>query len=304
MKHISAVDVFLLRCFDVLMEERSVSRAAETLEISQPALSRALARLRRLFGDPLLIRAQGRMVPTDRALEVESSVRKILSDLEQVINAPGEFDPKTAQATFRLTAAGSVEHLILPRLVERLQNSAPGIRIEVRQPSRDNALKWLETGEIDFRLGWVSRPPETLRSSLLYRDRLICLVRQGHQNVNGHITLEQYLSLPHARLEVLPHGMSGRVIDEVVALFGKKLHIGLLVQNYLTVLDAVARSDLIATIPERLAKNFAQQLSLQILDPPLKLPDFRIAVFWHERSHKNPRHRWFRDQITAVARAL
>lgn len=304
MKHIADVEIFLLRCFATLMAERSVSRAAEVLETSQPAVSRALAKLRGLFADPLLIRAQGRMVPTNRALELEPPIQRILADLAQVIDTPRGFDPKTAEATFRLTAAESVEHLILPRLVERLQDAAPGIRVEVRHPSRDHALRWLETGEIDFRLGWLERPPETLHSTLLYRDRLVCLVRKGHPTIDGGISLEQFLSLPHARLEVTPHGRSGRAIDDAVASFGRKLRIGLVVQNYPTVLYAVARSNLIATVPERILSNLAQQLPLQILDPPLRLPDQRITMFWHERTHKDPRHRWFRHQITAVAREL
>ena len=304
MTSLSSIDIPLLRCFDILMSERSVSRAAETLGISQPAMSRSLARLREIFGDPLLVRAEGRMVPTDRAIQLRASIRNALAGLEQIVAEPTTFNPETAQVTFRLTAVGSIEQILVPRLVERCESAAPGVRIEVRPPSRNNALEWLETGEIDFRLGWIMHPPETLHSLSLYRDRLVCLVRKGHRTVNGKISLEQFLSLVHARLDPLPHGMTSRVVDAAVAQFGKKLKIGLSAQNYLTVLNTVARTDLIATIPERLATYLAEQLSLQILDPPLKLPPFRVAAFWHERTHKSPRHCWFREQISAVVRAL
>lgn len=304
MENIDGVEVFLLRCFAALMRERSVSRAADALATSQPAVSKALARLRTLFNDPLLIRAHARMVPTNRALELEEPVRRILADLAAVIEAPHAFDPKTAEATFRLTAAETVEHLIFPRLIERLQTTAPGIRIEARHPSRDHALRWLETGEIDFRIGWLERPPQTLHSATLYRDRLVCVVRKGHPVISGSISLDQYLALPHARLEVAPHGMSGRAIDEAVSRLGATLRIGMLVQNYGTVMHTVARSDLIATVSERMLRGTAPQLGLQILDPPLKLPELRINMFWHARTHKDPRHRWFRQQVATVARDL
>ena len=302
MKNIDGIEVFLLRAYAALMTERSVSRAADVLATSQPAVSKALARLRRLFNDPLLIRAHGRMVPTNRALELETPVRRILADLARVVEAPHGFDPQTTDVTFRLTAAETAEHLIFPRLIERLQETAPGIRIEARHPSRDQSLRWLETGEIDFRLGWLEKPPQALHSATLYRDRLVCLARKGHPGINGRISLEQYLTLPHARLEVAPHGMSGRAIDEAAAKMGRKLHIGLVVQNYGTVLHTVARSNLIATVSERMLKSTAPQLALQVLEPPLRLPEMRINMFWHERTHKDPRHRWFRQQITAVAR--
>lgn len=304
MENIDGVEVFLLRCFAALMAERSVSRAADALDTSQPAVSKALARLRTLFADPLLIRAHARMVPTNRALELEEPVRRILADLAAVIEAPRAFDPKTAEVTFRLTASETVEHLVFPGLIERLQKTAPGIRIEARHPSRDHALRWLETGEIDFRIGWLERPPPTLHSATLYRDRLVCLARNGHPEINGGITLEQYLALPHARLEVAPHGMSGRAIDAAVARLGTTLRIGMLAQNYGTVMQTVARSNLLATVSERMLKGSAAQLGLQVLDPPLKLPEIRINMFWHERTHKDPRHRWFRQQISAVARDL
>ena len=231
------------------MAQRSVSRAADALATSQPAVSKALARLRTLFADPLLIRAHGRMVPTNRALELEEPVRRILADLAAVIEPPQGFDPQTAEVTFRLTAAETVEHLIFPRLIERLQEAAPGVRIEARHPSRDQALRWLETGEIDFRIGWLERPPQTLHSTTLYRDRLVCLVRKGHPEVDGRITLEQYLQLSHARLEVAPHGMSGPRDRRCGGQARRKTahrHAGAELRHGL---HTVAHSNLIATVP-------------------------------------------------------
>ncbi len=304
MKNIDSIEVFLLRCFAALMTERSVSRAADALETSQPALSKALARLRILFADPLLIRARGHMVPTDRALELEEPVQRILADLAGVMEAPRGFDPHNAEATFRFTSTETAERLIFPRLLARLQDVAPRVRIEARHPSRDHALRWLETGEIDFRLGWLEKPPPTLRSAQLYRDHLVCVARKDHPVIRGHISLEQFMQHAHARLEVAPHGMSGRVIDEAVARAGGKLHVAMLAQNYGAVLNTVAQSNLIAMVSERMLKSNRNPLALQVLEPPLKLPEMRVNLFWHERTHKDPRHRWFRQLITSVAREI
>jgi DNA-binding transcriptional LysR family regulator len=304
MKNIDGVEVFLLRCFAALMAQRSVSRAADVLATSQPAVSKALARLRKLFNDPLLLRAQGGMVPTERALELETPVGRILADLASVIEPPRGFDPANAEAVFRLSAPETAEHLIFPRLIARLQKAAPGVRIEGRHPSRDQALRWLENGEIDFRIGWLESPPQTLHSAQLYRDRLVCVARKGHPAINGHITREQFLDLPQARLQVAPQGLSARAVDEAAAKLGRKLRIGLLVQNYGTVIHTIAHTDLIATISERMLKSAGAHLQLQVLELPLRLPELRINMFWHPRTHKDPRHRWFRQQITAVAREL
>ena len=176
--------------------------------------------------------------------------------------------------------------------------------IEARHPSRDQAMRWLETGEIDFRLGWLPRPPPTLHSAQLYRDRMVCVVRKDHPVIQQQISLEQFMQHSHARLEVAPHGMSGRVIDEAVTRAGGKLHIAMLAQNYGAVLNTVAQSNLIAMVSERMLKSSRNPLALQILEPPLKLPDMRMNLFWHERTHKDPRHRWFRQLITTVAREL
>ena len=145
---------------------------------------------------------------------------------------------------------------------------------------------------------------DTLAIAQLYRDRMVCVVRKDHPVIREHITLEQFMQHSHARLEVAPHGMSGRVIDEAVARAGGKLHIAMLAQNYGAVLNTVAQSNLFAMVSERMLKSSRNPLALQILEPPLKLPDMRMNLFWHERTHKDPRHRWFRQLITTVAREL
>lgn len=301
---ISRVDLPALRCFVALMDERNVSRAANRLELSQPAISHTLGRLRQFFDDPLLVRTRDTMAPTSRALELDPVIRTILNSVDQLKTSQKGFDPRTIRARFVLTATEYLELILVPNLVERLQREAPGVDIEIRTPNREFATSWLATGQIDFRVGWVRDPPAKLYSRLLFRDRLVCLVREGHPTARGSLTPDQYLDVSHVRSQVAGKSTSGRLIDETIAALKKKLRLTLLVQDYLIVPYTVARSDLIATVPERLAKRFAGQLPLQILPFPFKVPHMELSVYWHERTHRDPRHRWFRQVLADVAKSV
>lgn len=298
------MDIHLLRCFEALMDERSVSRAAERMHVSQPAMSHALARLRRLFDDPLLLRTQTGMVPPRRALNARETVSRILLETENLLLRAVEFKPLTSRMRFVITAPEYVEHVLAPRLLQRLQQEAPGITLEIRVPDPDRATEWLEKGEIDFRLGWLRTPPRTLRSQLLFRDGFVCLARKGHPQIRGSVSQEQYFSLPHVRSRFVRNSTSGRVIDEVAAAQGRELNVAVLMQNVFTVFHAVAHSDLIATVPSRLVQGVTGQLPLQLLEPPLPIPELRIHLFWHERTHQEASHRWFRQILIDTAKSL
>jgi DNA-binding transcriptional LysR family regulator len=302
--NIAGADFQLLRAFDALIGERSVSRAAQRLETSQPAMSRSLARLRLLFGDPLLLRGQGGMVPTRRALELQEPVRRILGDIDRIALKPTAFVPRTSQVRFVVTATEYAEYVLAPALMGRLQREAPGVRVEIRAPHIERAMEWLEQGEIDFRVGWLPAPPLALRSKLLFRDRFVCLARKGHPAIRGALSLTQYFAAQHVHPRFARPSTSGQVIDDAVAAHGRKLDVALVVQNFLSVAHTVAQSDLIATVPDRLARSLADRLPLQKLKVPLDLPELRIGVYWHERTQQEPAHRWFRQLLAEVARTL
>lgn len=297
-------DLRLLQCFEALMAERSVSRAAERLEMSQPAMSHALGRLRRMFDDPLLLKGHGQMTATNRAIDIEAQVRELLGAAERLTRKPAAFEPATARIKFAIMSPEYVEYLLAPRLIRRLQQEAPGIDIEFRTSEPRPSLDWLERGEIDFRLGWWPEPPQTLRFKLLFRDPLVCLARKGHPQIRGNITTECYLQTPHVRIQQPRTGVTAHVIDQAVHLLHRKLRIALQVQNALALSNAVADSNLIATVPRRLALALAEKFPVQALALPLNVPDVRIAVYWHERTHKQAAHRWFRQLLTDSAKAL
>ena len=300
----SMFDMRLLRCFEALMAERSVSRAAQRLNLSQPAMSHALGRLRRLFDDPLLLKGHGQMNPTGRALELETQVRDLLAGADRLIRKPTAFDPATARARFVMMAPEYVEYLIAPLLVQRLQEEAPGIDVEFRTSDPEHALDWFERGDIDFRLGWLPESPQTLRFKLLFRDRLVCLARKGHPRIKGRIPAETYLQTPHVRVQKPRTWVSTRAIDQAVSSLRRRLRVALQVQNVFAVANVVAGSNFIATVPERLARSFSEKFPIQILPLPLNVPDMRIAVYWHERTHKQAAHKWFRQLLADTAKRI
>jgi DNA-binding transcriptional LysR family regulator len=299
------VDVALLRTFSALVSERNVSKTAERLNVSQPAVSHALDRLRKLFDDPLLVRAQGRMTPTVRALELAGEVNRILSDLEHLTAAKASFNPASTRAKFVLSATEYLEYLLVPTLLARLEEEAPGVDLEIRSPSPSRSLSFsaLEQGDLDLQLAWMPSPLPSQRFRRLFSDRLVCIARRDHPQVQGSLSFEQLLSLPHVRGSRGSH-VTGRSIDSAVAARGGRLRLALKVENFLTIPFVVARSDAIAALPEGLARDFAGPLKLQVLEPPLKLPQVRFAMYWHERTHNNRRHQWFRKLLAEVAETV
>lgn len=298
------LDVRLLRSFLALMAEGNVSRASDRLGISQPAMSQTLARLRGVFGDPLLLRSRGRMVPTDRAREIEISVRAIIAEYDRMLAPPDEFDPASSTRRFVLTAPEYAEHLLMPELLARLREEAPKVRVEVRAPQPDRVADLLESGEVDLRIAWLLSPPVALRSMSLFQDRIVLLARRNHPEIRGSLALQQLLELPHVRPFGTGRPTSARVLDEALAREGCKLDRTFLVQNFLTIPLILARTDMISTLPRMLALPFARQHNLQVLEPPLRLPRVRYAAYWHERSQKDIGHRWLRGLLLQAARSV
>lgn len=298
------IDIRLLRAFMVLMAERSVSRAAERLDLSQPATSHALARLRTLFDDPLLLRSRAGMIPTNRATELERSVRALLDSYESLVKPPAAFEPASSRRTFVLTAPEHAEHLLMPLLLRRVRAEAPGVRMDVRTPDPERAYELLESGEIDMRIAWLLKPMLSLRSLQLFQDRMVYIADKGHPSIRGALTMAQFLALPHIRTFGASRNTTNRVIDEALDRVGKKLAMTFQLQNFMTVPSALAGTDMIAPLARGLALRFAQQYPLQVLDPPIKLPRIRYAAYWHERNQNDAGHRWLRSAVLQAAQDL
>lgn len=292
------VDLNLLVALDALLAERSVSRAAVRLHLSQPAASALLARLRGLFGDPLLLRSARGMLPTPRALELLGPVRQVLDAIDAIVQPRAAFDAASAAHTFTLSASDYVEYTLLPQLVDYLERKAPGVRLEVRPLDLQLVAKQMESGDVDLCITALQNAAAGLHVRALYAERIVSVVRRDHPGVGARLTLDKFCSLEHIQVLVRGSGFSTR-IDEALAALGRKRRARLAVPHFLLVPEIVARSDMISALPERLARGYANRL--RILEPPLDIAGFTVGEMWHERNQRDPAQQWLRDVLLELS---
>lgn len=291
------VDAALLRCLIALLEEASVSLAAKRLDLSQPAASHALKRLRTVFDDPLLVQGKGRLRTTPRARELLEDARETLLRLERLTAPRAPFTAASATGPFVISAPEYVEHRLCPVLAQLLLQEAPDATLRIRPPNPDLAERQLESGETDLRLGWVRSPSPSMRSRTLMHEDFVCVVRADHPTVRGPLTLEQYAALKHVRSQSAVPSTASLLIDAAMQRTGAVLRIALVVPSHLTIGRAVASTDLIATLPRGIAFNIATHLPLRVVDSPVNIPPLRVAMYWHERVQQDARSRWLRSVV-------
>jgi DNA-binding transcriptional LysR family regulator len=292
------VDLNLLVALDALLAERSVSRAAVRLHLSQPAASALLARLRELFGDPLLLRSARGMLPTPRALELLGPVRQVLDEIGAIVQPRAAFDAARAVCTFTLSASDYVEYALLPTLADHLEHKAPGVCLEVRPLDLQSVAKQMESGDVDLCITGLQNAIPGLHVRPLYTERMVSVVRRNHPGVGARLTLDKFCSLEHIQVSVRGSGFSTR-IDAALAVLGRKRHARLAVPHFLLVPEIVARSDMISALPERLARGYAKVL--RILEPPLDIEGFTVGEMWHERNERDPAQQWLREVLLELA---
>lgn len=301
---LAGVDLNLLVVLDALLTERHVTRAAGRVGLTQSAASHALARLRALLDDPILVRgARGQLVATARAQAIAPRLRRSLDDLAIALRGEPAFDPATARRTFRIASVDYAELVVLPQLLERLARDAPGVDLWV-VPMPDDAAVALAAGEIDLAIGvWPGRLwPAGIFQKKLFDDHFRCVVRAGHPMAKQKMTLARFCELP--QLLVAPRGTPGSFVDTALEKLGRSRRIALAVPHFLVAPHLIAASDLVATLATRVARVFAEPFGLVLLPPPLELPGFTHSLVWHERAHHDAGQRWLRDQIAAVSASL
>lgn len=292
-------DLDLLRCFVHLHRERHLTRAAKQAGLSQPAMSRALGRLRTTFGDPLFVRASSGMVPTPRAEALAPQIKAVLHAAGALVQ-PVRFDPAQLSRTFVIGSVDFSDVTLVPPLVDALQRTAPGVSITTR-PLGEGTGEALASGQLDLVVGVPVSIPGDAMTSFLFEDGYLCAVRRDHPGVGRRLTLERYVELPH--LVIAPRGAPGSAVD--AALEARKLMRRVVVRTH-TFLSApaiVASSDLVLTAPSRLLEQLAPKFGLRLLPPPLPLPRFKIWQAWHPRVQHDPAHAWFRGKVAAAAKA-
>ena len=295
---LAGLDMNLLVVLDALLAERNATRAAERLGMTQSAVSRALARLRVFFGDPLFVRAPTGLVATPHAEALAPALRSALEQLGHVVDRAVTFEPATSARRFTISAADLAESAVLPGLMQLLAAEAPGVDIQVRAPD-DALLEQLEAGEIDLAVGIFHEAPAAFRRQTLFRDGFACLVRADHPAVADRLTLDDYVALGH--ILVSPRSRDGGFVDRALAAHGKQRRVALLVPHFLVAPMVAATTDLVVTMPRSIAERVAGKHGLRVLEPPIELPGFAISQMWHERVHDDTAHAWLRGVLLRAA---
>ncbi|MEP9379256.1 LysR substrate-binding domain-containing protein [Aquabacter sp. CN5-332] len=295
-------DLNLLPVFITLMEERNVSRAAERLGITQPALSNALARLRVVMRDPLFIRERYGIQPTPLAQELAPVIAEALAKIDEVVLRQQDFDPAQAERLVTIAPNSYVEFALVPALVAKLRAVAPGIKLRLVPFGSDLAETGVISGTTAMVLGRIIDAPDNLVVQHLMDDGLTCVVRAGHPQVSGAMTRAQYESLKH--VNVLPPGRLRVGLFQALERQGLRREVAVSVTHFLAVPEMVAVTDFCATLPRLICRRLAHDTRLQIVPAPVDLGTFPVEMAWHVRYRHDPAHRWLRSLIGEVAREV
>ncbi|WP_247652741.1 LysR family transcriptional regulator [Ideonella aquatica] len=293
----AASDLNLWVVFDQLMRTRQVSRAALALGLSQPAFSNALARLRRQLGDPLFVRTPAGMQPTPRAEAMAPTVRDALARLQEAGRVQAAFEPTHSTREFRLGLSDIGEIYFLPPLMHHLAAQAPGVSVStLRQPSAQMA-EALAGGQLDLAVGLLPQLQRGFYKRQLFTQRYVCLMRAGHPLAGAPPSAEVFGAAEHLR--VLAEGTGHGQVDEALARHGLRRRVRLSVPHFVAVGHLLAGTDLLATVPERLAQALQGPFGLVQQPVPAPLPAAAISLYWHARQHQDPANRWLRDTLAA-----
>jgi DNA-binding transcriptional LysR family regulator len=290
MTNLRTLDLNLLKVFDALLDEGSVTKAAARLSLTQPAVSGALTRLREGFNDPLFVRTRRGITPTAHAQRLAAQVKRLLREIEDMLQ-PASFDPANATLTFAIAATDYAQRAVLVPFLAQLRLRAPGIRVAVLPVDGEQVQGQLERGELDLALMTPDTTPPDLHSQRLFDEEYVCAMRKGHPYAPPkRMTLERFCALDHAIVSFSGGRFRG-VTDEALARLGRERRVSLSVPNFLVLREILCESDLIAVVPRRLVAGSDGLISVK---PPVAVPGFTKVAAWHDRSHGDAAHIWVR----------
>jgi DNA-binding transcriptional LysR family regulator len=294
------LDLNLLIALDVLIEEASVTRAAERLNMSQSAMSHALKRLRAILNDEILIRTSREMEVTPYAREISDRVRQILTEIQSTLLLKETFNPATAQETFRIAASDYVEATIGINLVQQLTNQAPGIRIRISNLDKETVIDALDDNRIDLFINAKLPLKSWHVEENLYREEFVCVVRSDYPLTE--LSVEDYLKRSHILVSMRDDFQGAG--DEILNLQQQSRQVIWSTPHFLAVPFLLANSDCVALLPKRMAQQCAKAMGLNLLPPPIEVKGFIISMVWHQRNSKRPQHQWLREQVIDAARSI
>ena len=295
-------DLNLLPTFIALMEERNVTRAAERLGITQPALSNALTRLRTMLQDPLFIRERYGMLPTQKALELAPVIAAALATLDDVVLGQQAFDPSKAELLFTVAPNSYVEFVLMPAVVARLHEVAPGIKLRLTPFGSDLAETGVVSGSTAMVLGRIVDPPDNLVVQHMMEDGLACVVRADHPQVGESLTRQQYEQMRHVNM--LPPGRLRAGLFQALDRQGLRRDVAVSVTHFLAIPELIAVTDYCSTLPKLICRFLARDKRLKVLPSPVDLGTFPVEMAWHVRYRHDPAHRWLRTLVAEVAREI
>lgn len=298
MSNIRNIDLNLLVAFDALYDTQSVTQAADRLSLTQPTVSGMLARLRRLFGDPLFVRTQHGVLPTPRAEALAEPVKALLLNAEALV-APVQFDPAKAEMTVAVSANDYLQQALIVPFLGALRRKAPGIRVAVMPAYISDLTERLSRGQVDLAVTIPAFADTSLRRTLLFTERYVCIARRAHPLKKGRLSLDDFCRFPHVIVSPTGGSFSGPT-DEALEERGIRREVCLSVPSFHLMLEAVRSDDLLALIPERFLRG--KSAGLKLFEPPVPVPDFDVIACWHQRQDHDPAQHWLRDQLIAAAK--
>jgi DNA-binding transcriptional LysR family regulator len=300
MADIRNVDLNLLRALEALLDERSVSRAAQRLALTQSTVSGMLARLRQMFDDPLFVRTQRGILPTPRAEALAGPLRQLLADADALV-APNIFDPARSEATLSIAVNDYMQRALLVPFIAALRREAPRLRLAVKPPVIEEVADRLAQKDIDLAVTIPEFAAADLPSRRLYSERYVAVIRPQHPLADKLVGLAAFCAFDHLLVSPTGGAFEGPT-DRALARLGARRNVRYSLPSFLVLLDVLQTDDLIAVVPERLLSGGAG--AYRTFVPPVDIPGFDVIAVWHARVHRDPAHRWLRQKLAEVAGTL
>ena len=293
----SSLDLNLLRVFDTIYTTRSVTIAASTLHLTQPAVSKQLNRLREIFEDPLFVRTVDGMAPTPRAEALAGTIHRALSEVRSAFDNQVGFDPAISERTFRIFMNDVGQMVLLPRLLSLLSSEAPNVNVEtVQMPSLRMRSMGMESGDVDLAVGYFEDFDGSIRCQVLFEEWYVGMVRDGHPAIQDTLSFEQFLQASHLIYQPAGGGHSSQegFVDKAFWAAGVQRRVAVRLAHAVGMSSMVMTTDHLVVIPHKLALGCARLVPVKILELPIEIPRFQVTQYWHERFHADPGNQWLR----------
>ena len=292
---LSDIDLNQLVLFQQLMVERRVSKVAENLGLTQPAVSNTLAKLRRQFGDDLFVRTPAGMMPTPFAEQLAEPIGYALGMIHGGLNQHSRFDPASVKRSVTIGMTDIGEIVFLPELIERLRREAPGISLGTVRTTSTNLRDDMEAGKVDLAIGPLPQLQAGFFQRRLFRQRYVCLFRKGHALDRKRLSLADFKAAEH--LIIVSAGTGHGKVDDLIRRAGVERSVRLTIPHFVSVGHLLQRTNMVATVTERLAESLVEPFDLRYLRHPVDLPEIAINLFWHAKVHRSPVHQWLRGVV-------